>query len=656
MHFSKSFFLTLCLSCLLFSVIQGQTTELDQLRKELSMAGSEEEKLELLLELSYKMSRIQPAVAYLYAEQAAGIAKSLASPSKLANAYSNMGDCKIYQGEYKLARNHYEETLALRESQGDSLAMARSYSNLGEIHFYLGNFTESLPLLLKSLRIRQAYKDSIAIAHSYLLLGILEEATGNFQGALDYYDRGLPIALRKDRLRMVAVFYNYIGRAWRKLDIYDKALEAHALSKKILDQYHDPVGLADYYNNMGSIFRRQGQFGKALDYFFEASKIHQGLNDKEGLADGYNDIAKTYGQLGKYKEALEYVEKAMNIARRAGLLDDVRYAYSVYEGIYKAQGDFKSALEYSHKVDEIRDSLINIEKIEHANRLKVRHERETLRLQEANFQKDQALREERARLVFVSLASVLLLLLAFALFSYNRYRMKNKVNKDLAEKNDELELERLRSDALLLNILPEQTAEELKKTGKAMPRSYEEVSVLFCDFKGFTRISEELSPELLVEELDFCFKVFDDIMEEYGIEKIKTIGDAYMAASGLPLIHDHHAYDTVSAALDMQTFLKSLHQERLQEGKPSFEARIGIHTGPVVAGVVGSKKFAYDIWGDTVNTASRLESAGEVGKVNISQRTYDLIKDDFECVSRGEIEARSKGEIAMYFVKSKLKS
>lgn len=654
MYSFKSILFTLCFSFLLFHMGKGQTTELDQLRKELSQTNGKEEKLALLLKLSYKMGRIQPAVAYLYAEKAADMADSLALSSSLANAYSNMGDSKIYQGEYRVARTHYEKALQIRETLGDSLAIARSYSNLGEIHYYLGNFSESLPFLLDGLRIREKSHDTSAIAHSYLLLGILEEATGNYQGALDYYDLGLPLAMRRNSPRMLAVYYNFIGRGWRKLEIYDKALEAHAQSKAYLDQLHDPVGLSDYYNNMGSIFRRKGEFGQALDYFFEASRIHEELNDKEGLADGYNDIAKTYGQIGQYDKAMEYVEKALEIAQKAGLLDDVRYAYAVYEGIYKAQGDFKSALDYSHKKEAIKDSLMNIEKIEQANRLKIQYEREALKLQEINFQKDQALREERARLVLVSLGSVLLLLLVFALFSYNRYRMKNRANKDLEEKNEELDLERRRSDALLLNILPEETAEELKRTGKAKPRSYDEVSVLFCDFKGFTKISERLSTEELIAELDYCFKEFDNIMEDYGIEKIKTIGDSYMAAAGLPVTNSHHAFDAVGAAIEMQAFLHKLKKEREKEGNPSFEARIGIHTGHVIAGVVGSKKFAYDIWGDTVNTASRMETAGECGKVNISQSTYEWIKDDFACTPRGKIKAKNKGEIDMYFVEQKV--
>ena len=207
-----------------------------------------------------------------------------------------------------------------------------------------------------------------------------------------------------------------------------------------------------------------------------------------------------------------------------------------------------------------------------------------------------------------------------------------------------------RSDELLLNILPEETAEELKATGTAKAKSFDRVSVLFTDFKNFTQASEKLSPEELVAEINHCYSEFDRIITKYGIEKIKTIGDSYMCAGGLPVTNDTHPFDVVSAGLEMVEFIERSKHERIAKGQPYFELRLGVHTGPVVAGIVGIKKFAYDIWGDTVNTASRMESSGSVGKVNISGSTYELIKDKFTCTHRGKIEAKNKGVIDMYFV------
>ena len=200
--------------------------------------------------------------------------------------------------------------------------------------------------------------------------------------------------------------------------------------------------------------------------------------------------------------------------------------------------------------------------------------------------------------------------------------------------------------------MPESTSKELKANGKVQPKYYEQATVLFTDFKGFTAISQQLSPEALVADLNECFSRFDQIMEKHNVEKIKTIGDAYMAAGGLPTANTTHARDVVLAALDIRDFMAAFRKDREAQGIPFFEVRIGVHTGPVVAGIVGLKKFQYDIWGDTVNTASRMESSGAPGQVNISDSTYQQIKDQpgLAITPRGKVHAKGKGEMEMYFV------
>ena len=261
-------------------------------------------------------------------------------------------------------------------------------------------------------------------------------------------------------------------------------------------------------------------------------------------------------------------------------------------------------------------------------------------------EKDQAIKDlelKRQKIIrnATSLTGVLLLLFVAGLF--NRYRFVRRTNKIIAEEKE-------RSDKLLLNILPHETAEELKEKGSATPKQYELVSVLFTDFKGFTKIAEKLTPQELVEELNQCFMAFDVIIDKYKLEKIKTIGDAYMCAGGIPTPNSTNPVDIVKAGLEIREFMDKLREERVAQGKDFWELRIGIHTGPVVAGVVGKNKFAYDIWGDAVNTASRMESSGIPGQVNISGATFSLIKDHFVCNHRGKIQAKNKGEIDMYIV------
>ena len=230
-------------------------------------------------------------------------------------------------------------------------------------------------------------------------------------------------------------------------------------------------------------------------------------------------------------------------------------------------------------------------------------------------------------------------MLAVGFYSRWHYVRKSKAS---------LQIEKDRSENLLLNILPKEIAQELKDTGKAAPRKFDCVTILFTDFKDFTKLVASIPATTLVEELNEIFSQFDTIVEEHGLEKIETIGDAYMAAGGLPVKSTDHALKCVEAAIQMVEYIK----QRNENSKINWNMRVGIHTGPVVAGVVGKKKFNYDLFGDSVNTASRLESNGQIGKVNISQTTYDLLKNnpDFIFENRGKIEAKGKGKMDMYFV------
>lgn len=256
---------------------------------------------------------------------------------------------------------------------------------------------------------------------------------------------------------------------------------------------------------------------------------------------------------------------------------------------------------------------------------------------------------------FLGFMIMVVLGLIYAIAAYREYNLRQREQQlevEVKERTHELEVEKQKSEDLLLNILPAETAVELKLYGKAKARRHNLVTVLFSDFVNFSKIAGEMEPETLVSEIDFCFRHFDQVIEKYGLEKIKTIGDAYMCAGGINAENPaKSARDVVAAGLEIQDFMKNTTAEKQRAGFPYFEARIGVHSGPVVAGIVGIKKFAYDIWGDTVNIASRMESQGKSGTVNISEKTFGLVKDFFLAEPHGTFVTKNELPVKMYFVK-----
>lgn len=248
-------------------------------------------------------------------------------------------------------------------------------------------------------------------------------------------------------------------------------------------------------------------------------------------------------------------------------------------------------------------------------------------------------------------AAMLLLWFWFACQRLRFARTQHMLEQIINKRTEDLIVEKEKSDNLLANVLPKTTASEIMEKGKAAKIKYNFVTVLFSDIQGFTKIAEETNPEVLIDELDKFFFYFDSVVERLGIEKIKTIGDAYMCAGGIPEKNRTNPVEVVLAALEMQAYMNRLKETSELEGMKYWDIRIGIHTGTVVAGVVGHKKLSYDIWGDTVNTASRMESSGEGGKINISGTTYEFVKDFFICEHRGKMPVKYKGELDMYFVK-----
>jgi class 3 adenylate cyclase len=397
----------------------------------------------------------------------------------------------------------------------------------------------------------------------------------------------------------------------------------------------------------GNTFRIKEDNKKALKYYLEAEKIMKALPLIKRDVYTLYYLAEIYRNEGKIDIAEKYFLNALQIADNQKNAESNNLRYVVLNGmieLYKEKEDFRNAERYLRKLEEVVKKMDNAEMIV-LNKDEALDTIKDIRVTLKN------LENSKYRTIFYSLIGIgITILVAVTFWLYQTKRRREKHNADLAHKNTELEVARRKSEELLLNILPKEVADELKEKGKANAKSYKRVTVLFTDFKGFTDIAAGLTPEKLIEELNDCFVKFDEIIKRYKMERIKTIGDAYMCVGGLPVENATNPIDSVLASLEIQRFMKERRDEKLAQGSDYWQCRLGINTGEVIAGVIGVTKFAYDVWGDTVNVASRMESNGEVGKVNIAENTYYLIKDFFTCVPRGKLSVKGKGEMEMFFV------
>lgn len=400
--------------------------------------------------------------------------------------------------------------------------------------------------------------------------------------------------------------------------------------------------------NLGSIKGVVKDLDSAYFFFTIAAKNAKKNTNVDSYMSLLINMANIDMERGKHKSALTILDSVYILADTLKSIENLANVQRSRANLYAGMNDYKSAYSYLNEFLELNAQYLDEERVKAVTEMmeKYESEKKARQIQQLELEKlDATLKTERItntrnRYLYIGIA---ILLGALGISSRLRYVQKSRVA---------IQKEKDISEGLLLNILPASVAEELKQKGYAEAMHHDVTTILFSDFKGFTTISETLTAAELVEEINTCFKAFDHIMSKYGIEKIKTIGDAYMAAAGIPANNTATVMDSVMAALEMQYFIINRKLERDEKQLPSFQMRIGLHTGPVVAGIVGVKKFQYDIWGDTVNIASRMESSGEVGKVNISEATYQYIKDAPGLVftPRGKIAAKGKGEMTMYFV------
>ena len=571
---------------------QGQA-KLDSLLAALPTVKTDEIKADVLLDISFTYKNIDPAKGLKYAKEGMEFSEQIGWKRGVAKGHNSFGNNYKASSDYPNALNHYLQALKIYQELDDK---------------------KNIPILLMNI-------------------GTVYRPMHEYAKALEYYQKALEISSKQGNKRLTGLLMGNISVVCFEKGDQKGSVEYNRKALKIFEEIDDKSNIAWITENIGDDYAKAGDNTNAIKYYERALQIDREINDKKDEASGLENLGVLYRELAKkannaalkkeyLQKSVKYIEDAMAINAD---LNDIDYLKNSYEDLsisMEDMGDYKRALDNYKTFAALKDSIFSSDKrvaIANLGTQKAEMDSE----QQAKLNKILNKRRRNEAIFFISGIVLLLIVTGFVI------------------------KERRKSDKLLLNILPGEVAGELKRKGTAAAKNFNDVTVLFTDFVNFTSLVEKMPPQQLVDELHTCFKAFDAIITKYDIEKIKTVGDAYLAVSGLPVANARHAENMVAAAIEIRDYMLSRKQKM---GDNTFDLRIGINSGSVVAGIVGVKKFAYDIWGDTVNIAARMEQNSEQGKINISQTTYELVKDKYNCVYRGEIEAKNKGKLSMYFV------
>jgi len=475
------------------------------------------------------------------------------------------------------------------------------------------------------------------LAMTYSAIGTAYASLAENANTLEYYSKSLELFKSIPDSLHYAFTLQKIGDYYISNKKPDSALVFLKKSGEIFNTLGNDKGIGNNLGLTGMVYAQKGKPEFAKKYIHEATQILTQNNDYQGIAKYLLCMSDIYFEKDEFQIAHKFAKRGLDLAMKYGLKEQISEAYHKLSDVEEANGNADEALLFHKNYVSYKDSLHNHETIQQIADTRSEFEI-AMKQREIDSLQHQ---KENQKIMVIAIVIALLLTTVLAIALFHRFKFIQKTNLII-------EKEMSRSDHLLNNILPLETAQELKERGSVKAKKFESVTVLFTDFKEFTIHSEHLSPEQLVDSVHYYFSKFDEIIGKYGLEKIKTIGDSYMCAGGLPFPCNNHPVKVIEAAFEIVQFME---ESKLSTNKDlaHFEVRIGVNTGPVVAGVVGSKKFAYDIWGDTVNVASRMETNCESGKINVSENTYNRIKENFDCQYRGEIAAKNKGMLKMYY-------
>ncbi len=588
----------------------------------------------------YKLQDYKNAIVPL--EEAVKLERERGGTENLATRLSNMGLIYKTLGNYNKALEYYDQAFQIDKEIGNEDNIAVSLNNIGMIYDLWGKYDTAIVYYENSLKIKEKSGNKEGMANSINNIAFVYSSWGKYDMAIEYFKEALKIDQELGNPEKVAKRLNNLGYAYFNMNILDTALQYYQQALKIDIDIGKKDQVAVQYNNIGAFYLKTGDYNKAIYYFELARGIYDELGQKGDVATVLTNLADAYQHNGNKDKALELLEKSIQISASLKLMNQLKSNYFLISQLYAGKNDYYDAFEAYKNYSEVKDSLFNQQSHEQIADFEVRYETEKKEKEIQILRQTetiQALDMKRTRILKNSFIGGFAAMLFIAILIFVTLRIKVRSSRII-------EKEKAKSDKLLLNILPAKVATDLKEKGNTKPEMFENVSVMFSDFCHFTELSSQLQPQQLIDELNDLFTGFDTIIENNHCERIKTIGDAYLAVCGLPVENPMHAINILNAGIEIIHYL----EERNKDHPIQWKVRIGVHTGPAIAGVVGIKKYSYDVFGDTINTASRMESYSEMMRINVSKSTYLHAKGQFSFTERGAIDTKGKGQIDMYYL------
>ncbi len=672
-HFHKLLILAivLCLSLQTVAFATENRAENDPEIKTLTTSlesASGTQRVDILNQLCDKWIALDVEKAVGYADEAIGLAQELAYKNGEIDALNHLGYISLAQDVPEDALLFFRETSDQSTTQNYMKGLAFSKNGFGILWANLGDYAKGLDSFDSAEELFSGLKDNKGIAFVknnkgtiYESMGLYDKAVneyqtalalyeqlnlqeeiavtannlgssnsemGRFDAALGYFQQALEVHKAMGYEKESATELNNIGDLYQKEGLTEDALNFYDQAMSIATTLKDKSLIADINLNLGHLYEGDNEYQKAIDYYEDSLATFKEIQNMEGQVGALNNIGGIYARQNDAQTALKYHLEAYDASSAAGFREGLKLSLKQLASDYQDLDNYAEASHYLTLYTELLD-IMQEEKTAEAfanSEVLFDTEKKAKELLKQKAEIQQRIEERNRLLLIMGIIGVSMLLITVLLFWVVKERKK--------------------SEKLLLNILPRKVANDLKRSGKTLPEKFESCTVYFSDIVSFTTTSENLDPVFLISELNDIFTNFDAIMEKYGCERIKTIGDAYMAVCGVPVPVADHAERMVHAAEEILIWLNN----RNNNNEIKWRIRIGINTGQIVAGVVGVKKYIYDVFGDTINTASRMESNSEPMRINISKNTYTIVEGKFDTTARMPIEVKGKGLQEMYFV------